>query len=106
MDQFDKDNKFFSTLFFPAFKTPKTDSYHTIHKRFWNNLYTNHPMLALLLMVPLVYLLYRVVKRIVLCVAPGMFYGTYWLDVLWNIFQCPEMRGCRETRTPLRECGF
>lgn len=106
MDRVETDNKFFSTLFFPAFTAPKQIT-SPIHKKFWTRMTDGMPMLGILVKVLLVYLLYRVVKRVALCLAPGLFDGTCWFDVIRNWFQCRNRRKCpRSPRCPMRECPF
>lgn len=104
MDRVQMDNEFFSTLFFPGFRAPKGGS-HPLHRKFWTRL-NDSSLVGILLKVMLVYMLYRVVKRVALCLAPGLFYGTCWLDVIRNMFQCRSQRRCPQTRCPMRECPF
>lgn len=99
------DNKIFSALFFPANVSPKRIQY-PIHKKFWTLLNEDLPMVALLLKVLFLYLLYRVVKRVVLCLAPGLFAGTCWLDVISNLFRCKDTDSCPQPWCPMKECPF
>lgn len=101
----DSDNKFFSTLFFPAFTSPQRE-YNPIPKKLWTKLNDNVPLVGILLKVLLVYWLYRVVKRVALCMAPGLFHGTCWLDTIRNVFRCKDRGNCPQTRCPMRECPF
>lgn len=99
------DNLMFSTLFFPAYSSPKRIQY-PIHKKFWTTLNDDLPLLAIFLKVVFVFLLYRVVKRLVLCLAPGLFAGTCWIDVISNMFRCKDTGSCPQPRCPMKECPF
>lgn len=108
MDRVDLDNGFFSTMFFPAYTSPKRPI-HPLHKNFYMRLIGAHPWLGILVQVLLVYVLYRVIKRIALCLAPGLFDGFCLFDTLRNLFQCGggSGQGCPVvTRCPHRQCPF
>lgn len=104
MSRLEPDNKFFSTYFFPAYTSPKRVPY-PIHRKFWTRLNEDVPLLAMAVKVLLVYMLFRVVKRVVLCLMPGLFDGTCWMDVIRNMFKCKE-ETCPRPRCPMRECAF
>lgn len=108
MDQVKIDNKFFSSLFFPAFTLPKAPTY-PLHKKFWTKMNEDLPMVVVLVKVLLVYLLYRVVKRIARCLAPDLFCGICWTDVIGNMFKCRQSSSSdnsERSRCPLRDCPF
>lgn len=105
MQHVEDDNRFFTTMFFPAYKAPKK-MLNPLPKRFWTRLSHEMPYVALLIQVLGVYLVYRILRRIAQCLMPDLFSGTCWVDMLVNCFGARTQSCCPRNWCPVQDCQY